>query len=152
MKTLVAVLLVTAQLLLVQPLAAAGAERAMVTETGTFAGARFRLPLGGSKTKPKPQLGLTFAPMLRLQGAHGRSQMRIGEGVAFGLTGSERTAKLSFGGRPLSAFATNAETIDAKNKLGVSTLGWVAIGVGAAAILYVVAASVCVETNCLNSD
>lgn len=97
------------------------------TRSGTFAGARLRIPFGHSATA-KPRLAVTLAPMLRSEAENGRVARRFGEGLAFGFAGGERSAKLSFGGRPLSAFSSRDEKIDPKKKAGISTLGYVAIG------------------------
>ena len=120
MKTLVIALLIAAPVGSPATATGFGAD----TKAGAFAGARFRMALGG---KAKPRVALTVAPMVRAPGDDTR--VRFGEGVAFGLTGPVR---LSLGGRPMS-FAAQRTSIDMKNASGISTLGWV--GIGAVALL-----------------
>lgn len=122
-------LAVTTALIAAAPAAAAdiGLSNAGAVQTGTFAGVRLRIPLGKT-VRVKPQLALTLAPMMRAETSGGRVAMRFGEGVAFGFAGGERAATVRFGGRPLSTFTQRDEKIDPKNKAGISTLGYVAIG------------------------
>ena len=98
---------------------------------GAFAGARLRVPLDGSRAG-KAQAGLTVAPMLQGRQADGSIRTRFGEGVELRLTG-ERGPQMAFGGRTLAQL-TDGRTGPDGRKLGVSTIGWVAIGVGVAAI------------------
>ncbi len=118
--------------------------------TGTFAGARLRIALGGSKVRPKPQLNLTLAPMVRMQALDGRTRMRFGEGVSFALNGNG-PARLALAGRPLSGFAPQKAAIDKTGAAGVSTLGWVGIGAGALLVVgvvyYAVLTSECYECD-----
>ena len=119
---------------------AAGAQ-----QRGAFAGARIRVPLG--ETKGKMQAGLALAPTLR-NGE--KAELRFGKGVELGIAGKDKL-RLALGGRPVSQLASGRAGPDGK-KLGVSTIGWVAIGVGALAVLYVAAFQICLETNCTGSE
>ena len=103
------------------------------TEAGAFAGARLRLRLGG-KSMPRPEFGVTFAPMLRAASADGRVRMRFGEGAGFGIAGGE-PARLSLGGRPVLSFTERRVELDKTNAMGVSTIGYVAIGAGVALVV-----------------
>jgi hypothetical protein len=102
------------------------------THYGAFAGARFRIALGG-ETRARPRAELAFAPIASRQSLDGSSRVKIGEGVALGfarnakpqLTLAGVRADYALGLRPVGQ-------VDAKNKLGLSTGAWVAIGVVAA--------------------
>jgi hypothetical protein len=103
---------------------------------GAFAGARLRVPLGG-EARGKARAGLALAPVLQGRRADGSVGTRFGEGVEFGFAGGKK-AELSLAGRPVSQLAQGRAGPDGR-KLGVSTIGWVAIGVGAALIVGTVA-------------
>ena len=112
-----------------QPAAAANFEDGASVQSGTFAGARIRLTLGGNQQDRKFRAGLTLAPTLRSQTISGRTQMRLGEGLELGFTG-ERPLALSLAGRPIDRLLPGDD-----KKLGLSTGGKVAIGVGAALLI-----------------
>lgn len=153
MKTLTIASLVAAQLV-AAPVPAVAASfqnaNAATTQAGTFAGMRVRLALGRS-APARPRVSLGVAPLLRSQAADGAAGLRFGEGVSLGFSPGQ-TARLTFAGRPLGHFAPTRAEIDKTNASGVSTLGWVAIGVGATALLVLGAFALCQETNCTNSD
>src|SRR5687768_4980295 len=68
MKNFVLAGLVAAQMTVVaQPAAAAKFEQGASVQTGTFAGARVRISLGGNQPDRKFRAGLTLAPTLRSQ-------------------------------------------------------------------------------------
>jgi hypothetical protein len=90
-----------------------------------FAGARLKLPLGSAKAEPSAQL--TVAPARSSISGAGMMTTRIGEGV--GLEFAGKKPQLTIAG------ATNADIREARQKMGISTVGWVAIGVGAAAVV-----------------
>ena len=100
---------------------------------GAFAGARLRIPLDGTKAR-KAQAGLTLAPMIQGRSADGSQRTRFGEGLELRLAGDSAKPELAFGGRSLAQLKEGRTGPDGR-KLGVSTLGWVAIGVGAALIV-----------------
>lgn len=129
------------------PAAASPVER----QAGAFAGARLRVALGADVSTPKAQFGIAFAPMLRTQAADGRTQVQLGEGASLGFNARGSTQFL-LGGRPIAGLASQRTAIDTKRAAGVSTLGYIAIGIGVAAVLVVAAGVACQETNCLNSD
>ncbi len=129
-----------AELVRDQPIAA--------TETGSFAGARLRLPIGGDTARERPRAGLVMAPMLRSEAAGGRIATRFGEGLELGFGARRQGLALSVAGRPL----TGQDGQLRGPRAGVSTLGWVAIGVGAVALILVAATVTCQETNCLGSE
>lgn len=94
---------------------------------GSFAGARLRVPLGAAEEKP--QAGLAFTATHR-GGETGT--LRFSKGMELGFSGDEKL-RLSVGGRPVSQLAQDGRAPDGQ-KLGVSTVGWIAIGVGVVAL------------------
>jgi hypothetical protein len=93
-------------------------------QRGAFAGARLRVPLGASEEKLRA--GLAFAGVER---SRTTGQSRMAAGVEAGIVAGEGLG-VAIGGRPAGELA-------ARRKAGVSTLGWVAIGVGATAVVAV---------------
>ena len=154
MKALMLGALVSAQILVsAQPALAAdlGDERgAVAARQGAFAGARFRVALDGTSAR-KAQAGLTLALVLQGRQADGRTVTRFGEGMELRLTGGETRPKLALGGRTLAQLTEGRHGPDGR-KAGVSTLGWIAIGVGVAAVIVIAAGVTCQETNCLGSE
>jgi hypothetical protein len=134
-----------------QPAMAAdlGDRGTVAQRQGAFAGARLRIPLDGSRAG-KAQAGLTLAPILQGLQADGSLRTRFGEGVELRLSGTTRP-QLAFGGRSLAQLTQSRGGPDGR-KLGISTVGWIAIGVGVAAIVVVAAGVTCQETNCLGSQ
>jgi hypothetical protein len=118
---------------LLAPVEVAAAQyEAIDVRPGTFAGARFQIAFGG-KQASKPRVALAIAPtMTRISDGAG-VRTSIGEGIA-----------LNFGRKPTLTLAgvradqalglTPSNDADAKHKLGVSTGGWIAIGVGVVAV------------------
>lgn len=103
------------------------------SDTGAFAGARFRIVLGG-QAQPKFRAALTFAPMLRAHGIDGRTTMRLGEGVAFGFD-ARGPARLSLGGRPVASFTSGRSNGIGADRAGLSTGAAIGIGVGVAVVV-----------------
>ena len=97
------------------------------TRTASFAGARFRVPLGA--TKEKPHAGLAFTATQRTGDT---GTLRFSKGIELGFAGDDKV-RLSLAGRPASQLARSGKAPDGR-KLGVSTLGWIGIGVGVAVI------------------
>ena len=128
MKTL-AIALIAAQIATVAAPARAAeivsAEMPRSLETGTFVGLRFRLPLDGAA--PAPRATLTAAPALRSTQPNGDSRLRIGRGIEFGLEGEE--VRFDLAGQPVSSLVSRGEAPGGPRQ-NISTLGWVAIGVG----------------------
>jgi len=102
------------------------------TRMGTFAGARFQVPLG-AKTASKPRAALAIAPTMSRISGGAIVRTNIGEGIA-----------LNFGGKPTLTLAgipadqalglVPSKGADTKQKLNLSTGGWIAVGVGSLAI------------------
>ena len=116
---------------------------------GAFAGARLRIPLDGGKAR-KARAGLTLAPMVQGRQADGSLRTRFGEGLELRLAG-EAKPRLALGGRSLAQL-TEGRTGPDGRKTGISTIGWVAIGVGVAVVVVFALGVACQETNCTNSD
>lgn len=118
---------IAAVMLAAQPVAAAELVEAAATmpaQRGAFAGAQLRVPLG--RTAEKPQAGLAFAGLER---SRTTGAQRMSQGLALGVDTAGKL-QLAAGGRQIDR--------EAQRKMGVSTLGWVAIGVGAAVVVGVV--------------
>ena len=131
-KLLMAGLVAAAQMLpAAQPAMAAELHQdrtGLPNQVSAFAGARLRVPLGGGREKP--QAGLALTSTLR-GGATG--ELRFAKGAELGFSGDEKL-RLSLAGRPLSQLAPGRGA-PAGGKAGVSTLGYVAIGVGVVVIV-----------------
>ena len=125
MKKLLIAALLVAQ---VAPAAAADFSSGRETNAGAFAGFRLRVPLDGHPTQRGVRAGLTVAPTMQTRDLQGERRTQIGEGLELGVTGGQPLA-LSIAGRPVSQLTRGAEAPGAR-RAGVSTLGWVAIGVG----------------------
>jgi hypothetical protein len=124
-------------------------QGAVAARQGAFAGARVRIPLDGSGAR-EARAGLTIAPILQGRMADGSVRTRFGEGMELRFSG-DSAPRLALGGRPLAELTEGRSGPDGR-KLGVSTVGWIAIGVGVAALVVVAAAVTCQETNCVNSE
>ena len=95
---------------------------------GAFAGARLRVPLGG-REGPKAGLALTN---IRVDGSGAR---RFSRGVELGFEGADKL-QLSIAGQRVDRLGMQPGGRSPEGqKLGVSTVGWVAIGVGVAAVV-----------------
>ena len=150
-RMLVAALLVT-QAAQGTMAAAAGLEpetRLSSQHAGAFAGARIRVPFGGQEAG-KARAVLAVAPTLHGQRSDGSVRTRFGQGIELGTSGGEEL-RVSFGGRPISQLAQGRQGPGGP-KAGISTLGWVAIGVGTVALLYVALVGLCAEEVICNFD
>lgn len=115
------------------PAAAAEFTTSRDTDAGAFAGFSLRMPLDGNASQRRVRAGLTVAPTLRTQDIQGERRMQIGEGLELGMTG-DQPIQLSIAGRPISQLTRGGESPDGR-RAGVSTLGWVAIGVGTVVVV-----------------
>jgi|RhiMethySRZTD1v2_1073278.scaffolds.fasta_scaffold279825_3 hypothetical protein len=101
---------------------------------GTFVGARLTI---GGKTGRRPSAALTIAPTQDRISSSGMSSMRIGEGIALNLTPGAKPTLTLAGVRADTALGLQRDRdLDSDNKVGISTGGWVAIGVGSAALIF----------------
>jgi hypothetical protein len=151
MKKLTVAALVAGQLLTAaQPAFAAELIDGRTQQIGAFAGARVRVPLGGDVRQRQLRAGLTLAPTLRTLAADGQSQLRFGEGLELGVTGRE-PVRLLLAGQDVRRLGAAEDDNDRHG--GPSTLGWIAIGVGAAIVIVVGAAVLCAsDHDCLPSE
>ena len=143
--------LVTA-LVTAQPASAAdlGDERgAIATRQGAFAGARLRIPLDGASAR-KARASLAIAPIVQGRQADGRISTRFGEGMELRLTGTAKP-QLALGGRSLAQLKEGAAGPDGRRH-GISTIGWVAIGVGVAAVIVFALFESCKAGDICGSD
>ena len=151
MKSLMIAALVGAQIAAaaapVQAAELSAAEAPRSQEIGTFVGARLRVPLDGSRGAARATL--TAAPTLRSVAASGEGRTRIGEGLEFGIQGQE--VRFNLAGRPVSRLVQGGEP-PAGGRQNVSTVGWVAIGVGAVALTAFLLYGLCLSGEICNMD
>ena len=134
-----------------QPAFAAELADSRSQQAGAFAGLRVRMALDGSEQQRRVRAGLTLAPTLHSRTATGETRLRIGEGVELGIVGRE-PIRLSLAGTPVNRLAQGTAGPEGQ-RLGVSTIGWIAIGVGVAAVIVVGAAVICAsDHDCLPSE
>ena len=148
MKLVLAAALCAAQLLPAAPALAAdlrAGDAAAPRQMGAFAGARLRLPLGGGREKP--QAGLALTSTVR-SGATG--ELRFAKGAELGFSG-DKPIQLTLAGTPVSRLAEGRAGPQGR-KLGVSTLGWVAIGVGVLAVAFVTVVQLCADGEICGSE
>jgi hypothetical protein len=116
------------------PATAAELSEVRTREMGAFGGVRLRVPLDGRTGDRQIRAGLAVAPTLQVRDITGASRTRIGEGLELGFNGDDRL-RLSLAGEDVSRLgaAQDNENEDEEDDRGggPSTLGWVAIGVGA---------------------
>jgi hypothetical protein len=129
-KALTAIIL--ASLITAPAEAASWQDQAIDSRPGAFLGARLKLPIG-HQAAAKPRAELAFAPTQSRISSSGLVRTRIGEGLAIGITPKAKPTLTLAGMRADAALGlTRKGKSKAEQKLGVSTGGWVAIGVGAA--------------------
>jgi hypothetical protein len=97
---------------------------------GGFAGARIRISLD-AEPRERVRAGVTIAPTRHDMRGDGSARLRFGEGLEFGFS-ERRSASFSFAGEPVRDLVSPVGP-DGKRS-NVSTVGWVAIGVGVAAV------------------
>lgn len=130
-RALIAGLVAAAQVAVAaQPVAAAELQREASgpDQVGSFVGARMRVPLG--VTREKPHAGLAFTATRRAGEA---GTLRFSKGMELGFSGDEKV-RLSLAGTPVSQLRAGRSGPKG-GKAGVSTLGYVAIGVGVVAVV-----------------
>lgn len=152
MKTLtIAALLAGQALAATQPAFAAELSENRTRQVGAFAGFRLRAPLDGNAQERQVRAGLTVSPVMHGRTMSGESQVRIGEGLELGIAG-DQPIRLSLAGTPVSQLAQGPAGPDGR-RMGISTIGWIAIGVGVAAVIVVGAAALCAsDHDCLPSE
>jgi hypothetical protein len=112
-----------------------------------FVGARLSLRLGPARTR-RLHAGLTLAPMTQARQSDGSLRTRFGEGLEFGVSGDDKVG-LSFA--PLARLSEGKAGPNGR-KAGVSTIGWVAIGVGTVAVVVLGAYALCASETICNFD
>ena len=118
-------------------------------QIGTFVGARVRVPLAGAG-RERTRVALTAAPALHALQTSGQRSVRFGQGLELGNRGNR--LQLSYAGRPVSRIVAGATAPDGERR-GISTLGWVAIGVGVLAVVVVSAAAICIsDSDCIPDE
>ncbi|HET9429174.1 MAG TPA: hypothetical protein VFO69_12525 [Allosphingosinicella sp.] len=134
-----------------QPAVAADLVSAQAHDAGLFAGVRVRLSLDGETRSQRIRAGVALAPTLRSRSATGEVRTRFGEGLEFGVRGRE-PLQLSIAGTPASQLV-QGKPGPSGDRAGVSTLGWVAIGVGALVAVVLVAGAICLsDSDCIPSE
>ena len=123
--------------------------QAQETQAGAFGGFRIRLPFGGAN-RELVRAGLAFAPTVRTDYQDGRGRTRIGEGVEFGFAG-RGPVQFSLAGIPVNRLAQGRTGPDGR-RLGISTVAWIAIGVGVLAVATVVLFESCRAGDICGSD
>lgn len=153
MRSVIISVLAAGHLILgVQPALAATLGPGEQSRIGVFGGVQVRVPLGSSRAEA-PRASLGIAPVARSQRLDGESRMRIGEGLQFSLQ-PNRPVELNLAGTRLDRLGlVPGGQAQSGRQAGVSTLGWVAIGVAATAVLVVGAAAICFsDSDCLPSE
>ena len=134
-KHMLVVLVVALSIVATQPAAAAADLEEMTTvRSGTFTGARIRILLGGPQHEQTIRAGLTIAPTWRSQTIMGETRTRFGEGLELGFLGKHPLA-VSLGGRRISSLLLGGRKTEDDKRLGTSTGGKVAIGLGVVALV-----------------
>ncbi len=101
---------------------------------GAFIGAQFNMSFGGP-ARSEARAQLAFAPTRSRLSNSGQVTTRIGEGLALDFTSNAKPTVTLVGVRADTALRlTRAGRSETGRKFGISTTGWVAIGVGVAAI------------------
>jgi hypothetical protein len=124
---------VIASLLAAPVTAAASSNDAANVRPGAFVGARLKVPLGHTDERPRAELA--FAPTQSRISSSGQVRTEIGEGLTFGVSAKSKPTLTIAGTRADVAFGLRqGSKSEVDPKLGISTVGWVAIGVGVVAL------------------
>jgi hypothetical protein len=143
-KKLTIAALVAAQMASVaQPASATDLVERDTPRMGAFAGARLRIPLDGARSQRRPRAALTLAPTMRMLGSDGTSRLTFGEGIELGIA-PNRPLELSFAGQRMDRIGDR--------RAGVSTVGWIAIGVGTIVLAAAVGTAILVHEINENSE
>jgi hypothetical protein len=112
---------------------------------GAFAGARLRIALGDTRQE-RVRVGLAIAPTLH-RISDGNARMRIGEGLEYGFT-ERRTPAVSLAGLRVG----DMQRGPGGARRNVSTVGWVAIGVGTVVVAGAIAVGWLVHEASQNTE
>jgi|SRR5687768_7880421 len=145
-KALISVILAT---LVSAPLQAAGWEnQEMDVRPGAFVGARVQLPLGG-KIPARPRAALAIAPTLSRISYDGMIETRIGEGLELHFESRSKPALTLAGVRADTALK---DRLGDRSRSGISTGGWIAIGVGTVLVAGAIGAALFIDAVNDNSE
>jgi hypothetical protein len=146
MRKLMIAALVAAPITTAAPAAAAeivGSEAAGSRSSGAFVGGRLRVPL--RQERRAPRAALTVAPTTHSDHRGGERRIAVGEGVELAVSRGDKP-RLMLAGAPMPSLAAKGSGPGGR-KLGMSTTGWLAIGVGVVVVvvggLYIWADSSC---------
>ncbi|MGZ8350107.1 MAG: hypothetical protein ACXWUX_12280 [Allosphingosinicella sp.] len=136
MKKLTIAALLGAQLLpAAQPAFAADLMAAEATRTGAFGGLRIHVPLDRARRERRPiRAGLAIAPTVQSRNLQGETRSRIGEGLELGIAGRSPVT-LSLAGTRLDRLGAVQDEAEEEDGGGPGSVGWVAIGVAALAVV-----------------
>lgn len=115
--------------------------------TGAFVGARLRVPLTGERRAPRAVLAL--APTLQSVQPNGERRTRINRGFEVGAEGAN--VRLEIAGQPASRLVAGGDAPGGRRS-NVSTVGWVAIGVGALVVAFLALGKLCADGEICGSD
>ena len=133
------------------PVHAAAWQGPINSRPGAFVGAKLQVPLGQAKGA-RPHAALTVAPTQSRISADGMVRTRIGEGVALNLTPDSKPTLTLAGVRADALLVQRGDQASGDDKLGVSTAGWIAIGVGTVLVVGGVALALLVDAVNDNSE
>lgn len=137
MKKLTMAALVAGQLsIAAQPAIAADLTENRSQQMGAFAGFRMRVPLDGNAQERRIRAGLAVAPSMHSRAMNRPSRLAIGEGLELGIVGRQ-PVRLMLGGQDIRRLGAgqDSESGEGEEHHGPSTLGWIAIGVGALVVV-----------------
>ena len=135
--------------LVAAPIQAAGWEnQATDVRPGAFVGARVQLPLGG-KIPTRPRAALAIAPTLSRISDDGMIDTRIGEGLALNIESRSKPTLTVAGVRADTALK---DRVGERNRSGISTGGWIAIGVGTVVVAGAIGLALFVDAMNDNSE
>ena len=117
--------------------------------SGSFAGARLRIPLGANSTS-KPQASLALAPLTSRRMSDGRMNSRIGEGVTINFAGKKPEINLGEIRADRVVQIVRGRAVDAEGKSGIST--GAAIGIGVGLVVAVGVAVLIAKRTCIGED
>jgi len=112
-------------------------DQTIDTRSGTFVGAQLHVPFGG-KIADRPRVSLGISPTRSRISNAGMVHTNIGEGLALSFTPDSKPTLTFAGVRADEAFGLKQSgAAGAEREQGVSTGGWIAIGVGTVALVAV---------------
>ena len=130
---------------------AANWQESIDSRPGAFVGAKLQVPFGQSNGA-RARAALTIAPTQSRISADGMVRTKIGEGAAFNLTPKSKPTLTLAGVRADALLVQRGDQASSDYQLGVSTAGWVAIGVGTVLVVGGVALAVFIDAVNDNSE